>query len=123
MWRSIVASASYKPAYTWEEHTKTLGNDGLYTPVITEYEDIAMYVSMLPAELKKTATGYFNIKMAQAIVPYIHLYDNGITPSTHTSHIRRNNELWRVVEIDDQSETIQNHTYTLTLERVELHDK
>lgn len=123
MWRSIVSSSSYKVPYIWEEHTKTLGDNGLYTTAITQYNDIAMYVSMLPAELKKTATGYFNVKIAQAIVPYIHLHDNNITPSTHTSHIRRNDELWRVVEIDDQSETMQNHTYTLTLERVELDDK
>ena len=123
MWRSINASQYYQSACVWEEHTKSIGTDGLPVTTVVEYEDIAIYFTHLGRKQNRGPKGYYNKEMGQALVPYTYLDDYNIIPSTHHSHIRRNGQLWRIVGIDDYSGFMQNHTIMFDLERVELNDQ
>jgi len=123
MWRSMMASWHHNDAWIWEEHTKVLGDDGLSYEDITQYEDLMIYFVQLPARLVRGEHGYRNSKRAEAIVPSQQLIDLSIIPSTHSSHLRFEDELYRVIGIDDWSRMIQNNCYSLTLERVEFHDR
>jgi hypothetical protein len=119
----MYASQFYQSECVWEEHTKTIATTGLPVTTIVEYEDIAIYFIHLGRKQKRTDKGYFNVEAGQAIVPYVSLDDQHIIPSTHTSHIRRGNQTWRIVGIDDYSNMMQNHNYHFDLERVELNDQ
>lgn len=123
MWRGVHASQYYQDqSCVWEEHTKTIGTDGLPVTTITEYEGIFVTFAHMGNILKRGPQGYYNVESAEAIVPYMDLENVNLVPSTHSSHIARAGQKWRVVGINDYSQYMQNHCYFLKLERVELND-